>query len=65
MSPGSTLPAFLTCFVMRDILCNGLKFELILKFSMKNTSNWHDYWSRSGKLTRIGELSLAQPLQGR
>ena len=22
LSPGSTLPAFLTCFVMRNILCN-------------------------------------------
>ena len=30
----STLPALLTCFVMRDILCNGRRFEiLMLKFS--------------------------------
>ena len=34
LSPGSTLPALLTCFVMRDILYNGPKFEIILKFSM-------------------------------
>ena len=27
----------LSCFVMRDILCNGPKFEIILKFSMENT----------------------------
>ena len=41
LSPGSTLPALLTCFVMymRDILCNGPKFEIILKFSMENTLN--------------------------
>ena len=35
LSPGSTLPALLTCFVMRDILCNGPRFEIILKFSME------------------------------
>ena len=35
LSPGSTLPALLTCFVMRDILCNGPKFEILLKFSME------------------------------
>ena len=39
LSPWSTLPALLTCFVMRDILCYGLKFEIILKFSMENTLN--------------------------
>ena len=39
LSPGSTLPALLTCFVMRDILCNGPKFEIILKFSMEKTLN--------------------------
>ena len=95
MSPGSTLPALLTCFVMRDILCNGLKFELILKFSMGNTlnsrkreniiivdrnqmfiikfRNWIIAFKLArllvthvgGKVTRIGELSLAQRLQGR
>ena len=37
--PGSTLQALLTCFVMRVILCNGPKFETILKFSMENTLN--------------------------
>ena len=37
LSPGSTLPALLTCFVMHDILCNGPKFEIMLKFSMENT----------------------------
>ena len=36
---GSTLQALLTCFVMRVILCNGPKFETILKFSMENTLN--------------------------
>ena len=39
LSPGSTLPALLTCFVVRDILCNGPKFEIILKFSMEKTLN--------------------------
>ena len=39
LSLGSTLQALLTCFVMRDILCNGPKFEITLKFSMKNTLN--------------------------
>ena len=29
----------LTCFVMRDILCNGPKFEIIWKFSTENTLN--------------------------
>ena len=29
--PRSTLPALLTCFVMRDILCNGPRFEIRLK----------------------------------
>ena len=37
LSPGSTLPALLACFVMHDILCNGPKFEIILKFSVQNT----------------------------
>ena len=37
LSPGSTLSVLLTCFVMRDILCNGPKFEIILKFSMEKT----------------------------
>ena len=37
VSPGSTLPALLTCFVMRHILCNGPRFEIILKFFMENT----------------------------
>ena len=31
--------ALLTCFAMRDILYNGPKFEIILKFSMENTLN--------------------------
>ena len=35
LSPGSTLLALLTCFVMRDILCNGPRFEIILKFTKK------------------------------
>ena len=39
LSPRSTLQALLTCFVMRDILCKGPKFEIILKFSMENTLN--------------------------
>ena len=39
LSPGSTLAASLTCFIMRDILCNGPRFEIILKFSMENTLN--------------------------
>ena len=39
LSPGSTLQALLTCFVMRNILCNGPKFEIIFKFSMENTLN--------------------------
>ena len=39
LSPGSTLPVLLTRFVMRDSLCNGPKFEIILKFSMENTLN--------------------------
>ena len=29
LSPGSTLPALLTCFVIRDILCNGPRIEII------------------------------------
>ena len=29
LSPGSTLSALPTCFVMREILCNGRKFEII------------------------------------
>ena len=37
--PGSTLQALMACFVMRDILCKGPKFEIILKFSMENTLN--------------------------
>ena len=39
LSPGSTSPALLTCFVMRDILCKGPRFEVILKFSMENMLN--------------------------
>ena len=39
LSLGSTLPALLTCFVMRGILRNGPKFETILKFSIENTLN--------------------------
>ena len=31
LSPGSMLPALLTCFIMRDILCNGPKFGIILE----------------------------------
>ena len=34
LSPGSSLPALLTCFVMRDILCNVQDW----KFPMENTS---------------------------
>ena len=30
LSPGSTLAAFLMCFIMRDILCNGPRFEIII-----------------------------------
>ena len=54
LSPGSTLPALLTCFVMRDILCNGPKFEIILKFSMENTLNSRKkgkYYHRRQKIT--------------
>ena len=36
LSPESTLQALLTCFVMREILRNSPKFEIILKFSMEN-----------------------------
>ena len=39
LASGSTLQALLTCFVMRVILCNGPKFETVLKFSMENTLN--------------------------
>ena len=39
VSSGSTLPALLTCFVTRDIFCNGQKFEITLKFSVENTLN--------------------------
>ena len=39
LSPGSTLPALLTCFVMRDSLCNGPRFEIISKFSTENSLN--------------------------
>ena len=39
LSSGSTLPALLTCFDMRDIFCNGQKFEITLKFSVENTLN--------------------------
>ena len=28
-----------TCFVMRDILCNGPRFKMIMKFSMENALN--------------------------
>ena len=31
--------SFATCFVMRYILCNGQRFEIILQFSMENTLN--------------------------
>ena len=54
VSPGSTLPALLTCFVMRDILCNGPRFEIILKFSMENTLNSRKkgkYYHRIQKIT--------------
>ena len=54
LSPWSTLPALLTCFVMRDILCYGLKFEIILKFSMENTLNSRKkgkYYHRRQKIT--------------
>ena len=54
LSPGSTLPALLTCFVMRDILCNGPRFEIILKFSMENTLNSgkkREYYHRRQKIT--------------
>ena len=87
---------------MRDILRNGPKFEIILKFSMENTlnsrkqgktlSSWVDrkqlfifqmsiiklsYWIMpfklarilvahdGGKLSQVGELSIAERLQGR
>ena len=92
--------SFADVFRHRDILCNGPKFKLILRFSMDNTlnsrkkgngiivdrkqlfifqmfiiklGNWmiqfkfaqllvtHD----GGKLTWVGELSLAEYLQGR
>ena len=39
LSPWSNLQALLTCYVMRDIFCNGSKFEIMLKLSMENTSN--------------------------
>ena len=84
---------------MSDILCNGLRFEKTLKFSIKNTlnspkkgkyyhrrqkttfffqvliiklTNWIPFklarllvMHESGKLTRVGELSVAERLQGR
>ena len=100
--PRSTLPALLTCFVMRDILCNSplkisnnlevlygkhVKFTkngeniiiidrtqlFIFQMFIIKLRNWiipfklalllvtHD----GGKLTRVGELSLAERLQGR
>ena len=34
LSPWSTLQVLLTRFVMRDILRNGPRFEIILKFSV-------------------------------
>ena len=36
LSPGSTLQALLTRFVMGDILCNGPKFALILELYGKH-----------------------------
>ena len=39
LSPRSTLPALVTCFIMHDILCNGTRFEVILQFSMESTLN--------------------------
>ena len=86
---------------MRDILCNGPKFEIIVKFCMENSlnsrtkgeniiivdreyllffqmfiiklRNWIIPFKLAlllvthggGKLTRVGELSLAERLQGR
>ena len=64
LSPGSTLPALLTCFVMSDIPCNGLKFEIILMFFMENTLNSQEkkgkYYRHRQKITffpRCLELS--------
>ena len=37
LSPGSTLSAFLTCFIIRYIICNDPRFKIILKFSIENT----------------------------
>ena len=55
LSPGPTLPALLTCFVMCDILCNGLKFEIILIFFLENTLNSQKkkgkYYRRRQKIT--------------
>ena len=78
---------------MRDILCNGPSFEIILKFCIENTLNSRKkgkYYHRrqmfitklrnwtipfklarllithdGGKLTRVGELSLSEGIQGR
>ena len=54
LSTGSTLPALLTCFVVRGIFCNGPKFEIILKFSLENTLNSRKkgkYYHRRQKIT--------------
>ena len=50
LSPGSTLPALPTCFVTREILCNGREFEIILRFSMENTLNSGKKKERKGKI---------------
>ena len=49
LSPRSTLPALLTCSIIRDILCNGPKFEIIWKFAMEKTLNSRNH--RRQKLT--------------
>ena len=55
LAPEPTLPALLTCFVMCDILCNGLKFEIMLMFFMENTLNSQKkkgkYYRRRQKIT--------------
>ena len=60
LSPGPTLPALLTCFVMCDILCNGLKFEIILIFFMENTLNSQKkkgkYYRRRQKITFFPQM---------
>ena len=39
LSPRSTLPVLLTCFIMRDILCNVQDLKKKLKFSYENMFN--------------------------